>query len=192
MKNNEKKKHRMTLYKRKMLIGWAFIIPAAVLLVVFAFYPMVRALMLSFQHGKGKNVSWYGLGNYLRIPKDKVFSFQSGNVQYLLLPDHSGTDHAVPGSDPGIAFEHQRPQGKRDLPYIDLPALCNVAGILLHDLPVDLFTGWSYKPVPHKAGASCRRMVPECMGSTRGDHHCADLALDRVQHGILSCRSPEY
>ena len=73
MSNTKRKGHGLTLSSRKMLVGWGFILPAAILLLVFSFYPMFRAIMLSFQRGKGQNVSWYGLGNYTRILKDKTF-----------------------------------------------------------------------------------------------------------------------
>ena len=38
----------MSLEKRHNLTGWAFLIPAALLIFIFCFYPMVQALILSF------------------------------------------------------------------------------------------------------------------------------------------------
>ena len=42
------KKAKMSLEKRHNLTGWAFLIPAALLIFIFCFYPMVQALILSF------------------------------------------------------------------------------------------------------------------------------------------------
>ena len=40
------KKAKMSLEKRHNLTGWAFLIPAALLIFIFCFYPMVQALIL--------------------------------------------------------------------------------------------------------------------------------------------------
>lgn len=85
MSNTKRKGHGLTLSSRKMLVGWGFILPAAILLLVFSFYPMFRAIMLSFQRGKGQNVSWYGLGNYTRILKDKTFRQAMFNTFFYLI-----------------------------------------------------------------------------------------------------------
>ena len=42
------KKAKMSLEKRHNLTGWAFLIPAALLIFIFCFYPMVQALILFF------------------------------------------------------------------------------------------------------------------------------------------------
>ena len=67
------KKAKMSLEKRHNLTGWAFLIPAALLIFVFCFYPMVQALILSFsKKGTGGSI-FAGLANYQRILKDKTF-----------------------------------------------------------------------------------------------------------------------
>ncbi len=53
--------------------GWAFLLPAALLIFVFCFYPMVQALILSFQKGTGSAVQPAGFANYVRILKDATF-----------------------------------------------------------------------------------------------------------------------
>ena len=55
------------------LTGWAFLLPAALLIFVFCFYPMVQALILSFQKGTGSAVQPAGFANYARILKDATF-----------------------------------------------------------------------------------------------------------------------
>lgn len=64
---------KLSLTKRKLLVGWLFILPAVILLVVFSFYPIYKAFSLSLMHGPVRKLEWYGINNYLRIFKDKIF-----------------------------------------------------------------------------------------------------------------------
>ena len=81
MKNHMGKLGRVTMNKRKglnmeqkrNLTGWAFLLPASILIFVFCFYPMVQALILSFQKGTGSAVQPAGFANYARILKDATF-----------------------------------------------------------------------------------------------------------------------
>lgn len=81
MKNHMGKLGRVTMNKRKglnmeqkrNLTGWAFLLPASILIFVFCFYPMVQALILSFQKGTGIAVQPAGFANYARILKDATF-----------------------------------------------------------------------------------------------------------------------
>lgn len=66
------KKRKLSLERKHNLTGWAFLLPAAILIFVFCFYPMIQALMLSFKNGMG-SVRWVGFANYVRILKDKTF-----------------------------------------------------------------------------------------------------------------------
>lgn len=59
--------------QKRSLTGWAFLLPAALLIFVFCFYPMVQALILSFQKGTGSAVQPAGFANYVRILKDATF-----------------------------------------------------------------------------------------------------------------------
>lgn len=81
-KNNT---HHMTLTKRKLAVGWSFILPAALLLVIFNFYPMFQALLMSLQKGKGVNVNWNGINNYARILKDRTFRQALFNTFFYLI-----------------------------------------------------------------------------------------------------------
>lgn len=67
------KKRKLSLERKHNLTGWAFLLPAAILIFVFCFYPMIQALMLSFKNGMGDSVRWVGFTNYVRILKDKTF-----------------------------------------------------------------------------------------------------------------------
>lgn len=55
------------------MTGWAFLTPAVILLVVMNFVPIFQALLMSFQSGRGAQMKWSGIGNYLRMFKDSVF-----------------------------------------------------------------------------------------------------------------------
>lgn len=66
-----KKKH--SIQQKQSLSGWAFLTPAVILITVMNFYPMLCALILSLQKGKGNMLQWAGLYNYQRIFSDKVF-----------------------------------------------------------------------------------------------------------------------
>ena len=73
MANTPNGRKKMSLEKRHNLIGWAFLIPASLLIFVFCFYPMFQAILLSFKKGMGDAQTWAGLANYSRILKDKTF-----------------------------------------------------------------------------------------------------------------------
>jgi len=78
-------KKRMTLDKRQNLMGWSFIAPAAILIVVMSFIPMIQALYLSFQSGKGVALEFSGISNYTRMFKDKVFMQSIKNTFFYLI-----------------------------------------------------------------------------------------------------------
>ena len=67
------KKKGLNMEQKRSLTGWAFLLPAALLRFVFCFYPMVQALILSFQKGTGSAVQPAGFANYVRILKDATF-----------------------------------------------------------------------------------------------------------------------
>ena len=69
-----KKKAKLSLEKKHNLTGWAFLLPAAILIFVFCFYPMLQAIILSFSKKVTGGASTFaGLANYSRILKDKTF-----------------------------------------------------------------------------------------------------------------------
>lgn len=67
------KRKGLNMEQKRNLTGWAFLLPASILIFVFCFYPMVQALILSFQKGTGSAVQLAGFANYARILKDATF-----------------------------------------------------------------------------------------------------------------------
>lgn len=75
----------MKLKKRKV-IGWTFVIPASVMIVVFNFIPMIQSFLLSLKRGSGSNMKFVGLENYKRLFEDKIFKMTMVNTFiYLIL-----------------------------------------------------------------------------------------------------------
>ena len=67
------KRKGLNMEQKRNLTGWAFLLPASILIFVFCFYSMVQALILSFQKGTGSAVQPAGFANYARILKDATF-----------------------------------------------------------------------------------------------------------------------
>ena len=68
------KVRKLSQSKRYNLTGWVFLTPAALLIAVMSFYPMIRCFIYSFQKGATfANMEWYGLNNYIRMFQDTVF-----------------------------------------------------------------------------------------------------------------------
>jgi lactose/L-arabinose transport system permease protein len=61
------------LGRSEQVTGWAFVAPALVLLGIFMIYPILWSLWMSFQVGKGMNLSFGGWANIIRLTKDPVF-----------------------------------------------------------------------------------------------------------------------
>jgi len=70
---------------RDRLTGWLFTSPALILLTVFLLYPILSSLWMSFQIGKGMNLSFGGLGNIWRLTQDAVFQHALLNTLTLLV-----------------------------------------------------------------------------------------------------------
>lgn len=72
--------------KRRKAIGWTFVIPASVMIVVFNFIPMIQSFILSLKRGSGSNMTFVGLENYKRLFEDKIFKMTMVNTFiYLIL-----------------------------------------------------------------------------------------------------------
>ena len=78
----EKKKAKLSLEKKHNLTGWAFLLPASILIFVFCFYPMSQAILLSFRKTGGV---FNGAANYARIFKDKTFQQCLFNTFFYLI-----------------------------------------------------------------------------------------------------------
>lgn len=61
------------LARSEQVNGWLFVAPALVLLGIFMIYPIIWSLWMSFQVGKGMNISFGGWANIERLVKDPVF-----------------------------------------------------------------------------------------------------------------------
>ena len=71
---------------KRNYIGWFFIITSVLAISLFYFYPMIRALFLSFQSGMGNNLEYVGLDNYIRLFKDPTFRTALFNtILYLII-----------------------------------------------------------------------------------------------------------
>ncbi len=80
------KKKQLSLNKKQNLTGWVFLAPAAVLIAAMSFYPMGKALFLSFKTGVGTNMTWTGITNYTRMFQDAVFmQALKNNFLYLII-----------------------------------------------------------------------------------------------------------
>ncbi|NBD27555.1 carbohydrate ABC transporter permease [Paenibacillus glycinis] len=75
----------MNIKARTSAISWSFIALAVLLICAFYFYPMVKALMLSFQTGTGTNLHYVGGDNYARLFKDKTFLTALKNTFIFLI-----------------------------------------------------------------------------------------------------------
>jgi lactose/L-arabinose transport system permease protein len=65
--------------------GWIFVCPAAALICIMSFYPMIQAFILSLQSGMGNNLRYTGLRNYMRLFQDEMFVTSVANVFVYLV-----------------------------------------------------------------------------------------------------------
>ncbi len=75
----------MNIKARTNAIGWSFIAIAVIMICAFYFYPMIKALMLSFQTGTGTNLHYVGGDNYARLFKDQTFITALKNTFIFLI-----------------------------------------------------------------------------------------------------------
>ncbi|WP_077617050.1 carbohydrate ABC transporter permease [Bacillus sinesaloumensis] len=73
------------LRTKNALIGWSFIAIATIMICWFYFYPMVQALIMSFQSGTGTNLTFVGLENYKRLFQDPTFIAAVKNTVIFLI-----------------------------------------------------------------------------------------------------------
>lgn len=65
--------------------GWIFVALSIVLISAFVFIPMIGALIMSFQTGKGVNAHFGGLINYQRLLTDQTVRKALGNTFIYLI-----------------------------------------------------------------------------------------------------------
>ena len=76
------------MHQKQNLWGWVFLIPATALIFWLSFYPMIRALMISFQGGRPTALTWSDplTRNYQFLMKDTVFKTSIKNTfTYLIV-----------------------------------------------------------------------------------------------------------
>jgi lactose/L-arabinose transport system permease protein len=77
----------ISMEKKTNRWGWAFLIVASAMIMIFSFYPMFSALIMSFKTGSSANMKWATpwYNNYLRMFKDKTFIMALKNTFLYLI-----------------------------------------------------------------------------------------------------------
>lgn len=75
----------MNLKAKTNTISWSFIAIAVIMICAFYFYPMVQALIMSFQSGTGTNLTFVGFDNYTRLLSDATFIAALKNTFIYLI-----------------------------------------------------------------------------------------------------------
>lgn len=79
-------KHKSSNSQRMMqLTGWSFVIIPVIMICIFYFYPMIQALLLSFKTGRGSNLHFTGIDNYIRLFSDTTFLTAVKNTFIYLI-----------------------------------------------------------------------------------------------------------
>lgn len=79
------KKHRRKGENYLKNIGWVFMIPALVCMIIFVFYPLVHSFIFSFQKGTFGNMQWCGGANYNSLFQTGRFWTDIGNTFLFLV-----------------------------------------------------------------------------------------------------------
>lgn len=80
-----KKKNGLSMRGKQNATGWGFLAPAIILITLFSLYPMISALITSFQTGTGTNMKFCGFSNYIRCLQDDVFVQSIKNCVFYLI-----------------------------------------------------------------------------------------------------------
>lgn len=77
----------MSLDKKHNLTGWIFLTPAALLILLMSFIPMIQAFLLSFKMGKGNDLKPAApiFANYTQMFTDTVFTQSIKNTFFYLI-----------------------------------------------------------------------------------------------------------
>lgn len=77
-----KKKRGMNLLQKQSRAGWIFLAPAALMIAVMNFWPMISAFFTSLKTGSSANMKWAEpiFYNYVRMFSDKLFLRSIGNT----------------------------------------------------------------------------------------------------------------
>lgn len=69
----------------KKSTGSYFYLPSVIIISILVFFPMLQALMMSFQTGSPVNMQFAGLSNYIRMLSDATFKKAALNTSLYLL-----------------------------------------------------------------------------------------------------------
>ena len=86
--NAPRRRRRLSMHQKQNLAGWAFLLPAALLIVIMSLYPMFRALLISFMRGKPTALKYSDplIRNYQFMLKDTVLKQALVNTfTYLII-----------------------------------------------------------------------------------------------------------
>ena len=80
-------KKKLSMHQKQNLTGWIFLLPATLLIVWLSFYPMVRALLISFMKGRPTALEFSDplIRNYQFLVKDNVFIQSLKNTFFYLI-----------------------------------------------------------------------------------------------------------
>lgn len=67
------------------LAGWAMVFTASAFVLIFSYIPMIQAFILSLKTGKGANLKFDGLANYVRMFHDTTFRTTVGNTLFYAV-----------------------------------------------------------------------------------------------------------
>lgn len=76
---------KLSIQEKQHLYGWGFLAPAAALLILLNFVPIVMSFLLSLQSGKGNQLHWAGLSNYVRMFQDRSFRQALSNTLLYMV-----------------------------------------------------------------------------------------------------------
>jgi lactose/L-arabinose transport system permease protein len=73
--------------RRRSLTGWGFLMPAALLITLLSFVPMIQAFLLSLQTGRGSRLNWAEplWSNFARLLDDEIFKLTMFNTLFYLV-----------------------------------------------------------------------------------------------------------
>lgn len=80
-----KRKSHTGMNSKENFWGWIFVSLGTVLLGLFVFYPMIQSLIMSVKSGKGNQLQFCGLDNYIRMFSDPTLIKAVGNTFIFLL-----------------------------------------------------------------------------------------------------------
>ena len=80
-----KRKNHVGMNSKENRWGWSFASLGIFLIGLFVFYPMVQSLIMSLKSGKGNNLKFSGLENYIRMFSDPTLIKAVGNTFIFLL-----------------------------------------------------------------------------------------------------------